>query len=122
MKQSPIFLKHYDLMAWLIPCTLAFPKSQRGVLARQVQTELFRFNEWLVEAGTAEDPLLALGEADKSLSRLRIYLRLCSDLKLLSVSQYEHGSRLAAEVGKLLGGWIRSRQSKEATSTAAPAA
>ena len=48
MKQSPIFIKHYDLMAWLIPCTLKFPKSQRGVLARQFQTELFRIQEaWL---------------------------------------------------------------------------
>jgi len=122
MRQSPIFLKHYDLMAWLIPCTLAFPKSQRGVLARQVQTELFRINEWLVEAGTAEDPLSALAEADKSLIRLRTYLRLCRDLKLLSVGQYEHGSRLVAEVGKLLGGWIRSRQDKGATNTAATAA
>jgi hypothetical protein len=45
MKQSPIFVKHYDLMAWLIPCTLAFPKSQRGVLARQIQSELFRIEE-----------------------------------------------------------------------------
>jgi hypothetical protein len=121
MKQSPIFLKHYDLMAWLIPCTLAFPKSQRGVLARQVQTELFRINEWLVDAGTAEDPLPALAEADKSLIRLRTYLRLCRDLKLVSVGQYEHGSRLTAEVGKLLGGWIKSRCDKGAHSTAATA-
>jgi hypothetical protein len=119
MKQSPIFLKHYDLMAWLLPCTLAFPKSQRGVLARQVQAELFRIHEWLVEAGTTEDPLPALAKADRGLIRLRTYLRLCRDLKLLSVNQYEHGSRLAAEVGKLLGGWIRSRQSRGATDTAA---
>jgi hypothetical protein len=65
MKQSPIFLKHYDLMAWLIPCTLGFPKSQRGVLARQVQHELFHIQEWLVNAGVAEEPMLALAEIDK---------------------------------------------------------
>ena len=41
MKQSPIFVKSYDLLLWLIPRTLAFPKSQRGVLARQVQGQLF---------------------------------------------------------------------------------
>jgi hypothetical protein len=50
MKQSPIFVKHYDLMAWLIPHTLNFPKSQRGVLARQIQQELFRIHEALVAA------------------------------------------------------------------------
>jgi hypothetical protein len=108
MKQSPIFLKHYDLMVWLIPCTLAFPKSQRGVLARQVQSELFRIQEWLVEAGVSADPQPALVEVDKALIRLRTYLRLCHDLKLLSIGQYAHVSKIAVEEGKLLGGWFKS--------------
>lgn len=105
MKQSPIFIKHYDLMAWLIPRTLAFPKSQRGVLARQVQTELFRVYESLVAAGTSDEPLTSLIEADRGLIRLRTYLRLCRELRLLSSGQFEHAVRLAAEVGRLLGGW-----------------
>ncbi len=105
MKQSPIFVKHYDLMAWLIPRTLAFPKSQRGVLARQIQTELFRIQEALVMAGTSADPKSALAAADRSLVCLRTYLRLCRDLQLLSLPQFEHVSRLVAEVGRLLGGW-----------------
>lgn len=108
MTQSPIFVKHYDLMAWLIPCTLAFPKSQRGVLARQVQTELFRIYEALVEAGSSQSPLPSLSLADQALVRLRTYLRLCHDLKLLSTGQYEHVSRLVGEVGKLLGGWLKT--------------
>ena len=37
MKESPIFTKCYDLLRWLIPRTLDFPKRQRGVIARQVQ-------------------------------------------------------------------------------------
>jgi hypothetical protein len=112
MKQSPIFVKYYDLMAWLIPRTLAFPKSQRGVLARQLQSELFRIYELMVEAGTRADPLPILAEVDKGLIRLRTYLRLCWELKLLSPGQYEHVSRLVTEVGKLLGGWIRSLKGK----------
>ena len=107
MKQSPIFIKHHDLMQWLIPCTLAFPKSQRGVLARQLQTELFRIYEALVEAGTREAPQPFLQDADRGLIRLRGYLRLCRDLKLLSTGQYAHVSRLTGEIGKLLGGWMK---------------
>lgn len=111
MKQSPIFIKHYDLMAWLIPCTLAFPRSQRGVLARQIQTELFRLQEALVEAATNEQPLPSLMQADRALIRLRTYLRLSHDLKLLSTSQFAHVSQLTGEVGRLLGGW--QKQSKK---------
>ncbi|NHZ71798.1 MAG: diversity-generating retroelement protein Avd [Aquificales bacterium] len=110
MKQSPIFVKHYDLMAWLIPRTLAFPKSQRGVLARQIQTELFRIYEALVEAGAGKETLSSLEKADLALIRLRTYLRLSRDLTILSVGQFEHASRLTAEVGRLLGGWQKKVQ------------
>jgi hypothetical protein len=122
MKQSPIFLKHYDLMAWLIPCTLNFPKSQRGVLARKVQQELFHIEAWLVEAGTAQEPRPALTEVDKGLIRLRTYLRLCHDLKLLSAGQFEHVSRIVVEEGKLLGGWFKSLEERRTKNMADPAA
>jgi len=108
MKQSPIFIKHYDLMLWLIPCTLNFPKSQRGVLARQLQSELFRIQEALDDAGTDQDPKPGLVNADKALIRLRTYLRMSRDLKLFSPGQYEHVSKLTAEVGRLMGGWIKA--------------
>ena len=119
MKQSPIFVKYYDLMLWLIPRTLAFPKSQRGVLARQIQGELFRTHEMLVEAGTHDQPRPFLSEVDRGLTRLRAYLRLSRDLRLLSVGQYEHAARLVAEVGRLLGGWIKSERGKQRAAKAA---
>jgi hypothetical protein len=107
VKQSPIFTKTYDLMIWLIPRTLAFPKSQRGVLARQLQGQVFAFYDLLVEAAMNKDPLPELRKADATLIRLRTYLRLSKELELLSVGQYEHASKLVSEVGRLLGGWIK---------------
>jgi len=115
MKQSPIFIKYYDLMLWLIPRTLAFPKSQRGVLARQIQSELFHIYELLVEAGTHEQPRPFLSDVDRGLIRLRTYLRLARELKLLSIGQYEHVARLVAEVGRLLGGWIKSEAERQSS-------
>jgi len=108
MKQSPIFTKTYDLLLWLIPRTLDFPKSQRGVLARQVQTQSFAFYEALVDAGLSDDPEPHLHRADAHLTKLRTYLRLCRDLHLLSVGQYGYASQQVAQVGKLLGGWFKS--------------
>jgi len=105
MKQSPIFVKHFDLMAWLIPCTLRFPKSHRGGLARKIQEELYRIDAGLVEAATSQDPRPGLDTADRALISLRTYLRLSRTLGILPINHYEHAVRLAAEVGKLLGGW-----------------
>jgi hypothetical protein len=108
VKESPIFTRTYDLLRWLIPMTVKFPRHQRFVLAGAVQQTALRFQEQVVTAAYAEVPLKALREADATLATLRIYLRLCKDLKLLSFGQYEHVTRMVNEIGRLLGGWIKS--------------
>lgn len=115
MKRSPIFIKTHDLMSWLIPRTLGFPKSQRGVLARRLQDTLFNFYELLVDAALSQDPLPSLRKADTTLAKLRGYLRLALDLHLLTVDQYGYGSRLVSEVGRLLGGWRTALESAART-------
>ena len=37
MKESPIFARTHDLLLWLLPHTMGFPRSQRFVLTRRVQ-------------------------------------------------------------------------------------
>ena len=101
-------------MTWLIPRTLAFPKSQRGVLARQLQTQMFACHEALVDAALSANKRSYLARVDSSLTKLRTYLRLCRDLHLLSVAQYGYASQQVAEVGRLLGGWIKSLETEEA--------
>ncbi len=113
MKQSPIFSKTYDMIRWLIPQTVKFPRQQRFVLAGNVQQTALRFQEQLVAAAYADKALPDLRQADVSLATLRIYLRLCRDLKLLQFNQYEHVTRMVNEIGRLLGGWIRSIKKEE---------
>ena len=50
MKESPIFSKTYDLLKWLIPLTVKFPRQQRFVMAGAVQHDALRFQELLIEA------------------------------------------------------------------------
>ncbi len=56
----------------------------------------------------------AVGMADVSdpaaLGRLRIYLRLAHRWRWLSDGQYAHISAMVAEIGRLLGGWLRAEQ------------
>lgn len=110
MQQSPIFTKTYDLLLWLIPATTKFPREQRFVLAKAVQETALRFQEQIIEAGLAKGQTQqrALAQADVDLTKLRFYLRLCQDLKLLKSRQYRHVAELVTEVGRLLGGWRRS--------------
>jgi hypothetical protein len=107
---SPIFVKTYDLLAWLIPVTMQFPKSQRFVLAKRLQDAALDLHELLIAAGKSRrsERRRALAQADIRLEQLRLHWRLCHHLGLVQSSRYEHGARLIDEVGRLLGGWIGS--------------
>lgn len=106
-KESPIFTRTYDLLRWLIPMTVKFPRQQRFVLAARVQQTALRLHEQLIEATHSPQPITVLRQADVTLIKLRFYLRLCRDLELLSVGQYGHGARMVDEIGRLLGGWMK---------------
>ncbi len=107
MKQSPIFVRTYDLLRWLLPVTVKFPRQQRFVLAAALQRSAMALQEHLIEAAQGRRPKDSLQQADIALTKLRFYLRLSRDLELLSLGQYEHVIRMTNEIGRLLGGWLR---------------
>lgn len=108
MKQSPIFSKTYDFVAWVIPLTVRFPRQQRFVMAAALQREALRFQELLIEAGHQAQPGGVLSAADAELDKIRTHMRLCLDMGLIQPGQYEHAARMLVELGKLLGGWKKS--------------
>lgn len=108
MQQSPIFTRTYDLLRWLIPVTAKFPRNQRFVLAAALQQAALKLQEELIAAALTRQPRPALVEADIALTQLRTHLRLCHDLGFLSQGQYQHAAGMVNEIGKLLGGWLKT--------------
>ena len=49
-----------------------------------------------------------LRRADAALNKVRLYLRLCREWNWLNPGQYQHAAQMIAEIGRLLGGWIKS--------------
>ena len=49
-RSRPIFVKTYDLLLWLIPLTLKFPKSQRFLLAERLSGMALDFYDLILEA------------------------------------------------------------------------
>lgn len=110
MNESPIFSRTYDLLLWLLPQASKFPRLHRFGLGERVTRQALDFQETLVAAGLrrgAERKAL-LERADTQLAQLRLSLRLCKDLQLLSIGQYEHVAAMLVEIGRLLGGWQKS--------------
>lgn len=116
MIESPIFVKTYELLLWLVPRTLKLPREHRFTLAARLQANAYAFQRALLVAakaspGTARHA--ALDAADLELSELKLNWRLANDLSLLDARTFENGARLTNEVGRLLGGWLnKSGQNK----------
>jgi hypothetical protein len=120
MKESPIFSRTYDMLLWLIPQTLKFPRAHRFGLGERVTHLALDFQEVLIAAGLRRGTKCAslLDQADTRLAQLRQSLRLCKDLRLLSLGQYEHIAAQLVEIGRLLGGWKKSISMGQADSGA----
>lgn len=108
--QSPLFVKTYDFLLWLIPLTLKFPRSQRFLLAERLSGMALDFYDLILEA-VLEPEMQSerLDRADRLLTKIRLYVRLSCDLKCISLGQLEHAARLMDEIGRLIGGWKRKR-------------
>ena len=112
--QSPIFVKTYDFLLWLIPLTLKFPKSQRFLLAERLSKMALDFYDLILDAVLEpERQVERLNAADKQLAKIRLYVRLSHDLKCISPGQLEHAARQMDEIGRLIGGWKRKQPGKK---------
>jgi len=108
-QEMVIFARVFDLLEWLVPKGEAFPRAFRHTVTARLVGAALDLPERLFEAQSrrGERRRDALAEADAALNTLRLYLRLAHRWHWLSDGQYEHVSRMVAEIGRLLGGWIR---------------
>ena len=113
-KQSPVFIRTYDLLKWLVPHVGKYPKDQRFRLAKRIEDAAFDFHGLLIQAAKEGNPRRTLLRADAELDKLRHYVRLGMDLGYTSHRQYGHVAEMLVEVGKLLGGWLNSLEEQEA--------
>jgi hypothetical protein len=110
MNESPIFVRTYDLLLWLIPHVVKFPRAHRFGLGERVTRQALDLQETLIAAGLrkGDGRQVYLLQADIQLAQLRASLRLCKDLELLTLGQYEHAAGRLVEIGRLLGGWQKA--------------
>ena len=109
-QEMPIFTKSFDFLSWLLPMTNHFPKIHRQTFTHRLLNAAFDLREHLEAAnhvmGSKRLALLKL--ADQDLDRVRLYLRLAAKWNWLTPGQYQHAAVMVTEIGKLLGGWIKT--------------
>jgi hypothetical protein len=110
LKESPLFVKTYDFLIWLSNHTSQFPKSERFRLAKRIEDTCFDFYEGIIHAARNNaERKVCLEVADERLYLLKVYMRLAKDRGFSSPSQYQYASEKLIEIGKLLGGWLKTQ-------------
>lgn len=110
-----ILVRVYDLLTWLLPKGERFPSAYRHTVTRRMLDASLDVQEGLFEAQArrGRSQQAALEEVDTALNRLRLYLRLAHHWRWFNDGQYEHVSRMVAEIGRLLGGWLQQVRGME---------
>ena len=104
--------KAYDFSKWLLNHTGKFPKSHRFSVAVRLENAVLDFVEHITVANMRKDKLPLLKKADEALARMRLMLRLSYEMRFINLKSYEFGSSQISELGKMLGGWIKSPAKK----------
>lgn len=114
-----ILTRTYDLLAWLLPRGERFPRTYRHTLTKRLLDAALDVQEGLFEAQArrGDARLDHLRGVDAALNRVRLYLRLAHDWRWLGDGQYEHVSHMVAEIGRLLGGWLRQAERERGAGT-----
>ena len=103
----PVFVKWYKLQNYIIDRVEKYPKSVRFTLSDRIITLAFDVTEKIIEAIYTKQRSYILRDANLYIEKLRIYIRLSSDRKYISLKQYKYLSEQIDEVGRMIGGWIK---------------
>lgn len=103
----------YDFLKWTIPALKKFPRDQRFLLGDRIEGYLLEILENLITAQYSRDKGEFLRKANLKVEVLRFLWRLSHDLRYLDTRRYEYASRALDEIGRLVGGWIRTLRRKD---------
>lgn len=105
MKESPIFVKTYDLLLWIQKHTGHYPKHERFRLAKRIDDCAYEFYDRLLTAVLREEEAIALQEAGFLQRKLVILFRISKDCGYMSMDQYLYISEKLNEIGKMITVW-----------------
>ena len=100
--------KTEDLIKYSYIALRQFPKSEKFSLAQDIKRSMFALLEQIIRTNRSRDKRAALYAIDTELEIIRTQIRLAMELQFLPFTKYETLSGHLAEIGRMLGGWMKS--------------
>jgi len=105
-----IFKKSYNLYKIFYSYRKTIPKQDRYTLWQRCENLILDILENILKAShlLKTDKLPVLEQASLKLNLLRIFLRLCKEIRIINNKKYIILQEIIDEIGRMLGGWIKS--------------
>lgn len=91
-------------------CLRQFPKSEKFALASEIKKIMASLLRLIIQANKRYFKKTTLQDIDVEIQTLKMYVRLSRDLEFLPPNKYETWSKYLDEIGRMLGGWIKSQK------------
>ena len=108
IEELKITQKIHDMIKYGYQALKQFPKSEKFALAADIKTCMHNILSKAIEAQKKYYKKTTLQDMDVELMKLKHFMRLSYELGFLPFKKYEYWSKMVAEIGKMLGGWIKS--------------
>lgn len=116
--RPPVYTVLVDLTGWTLDRTASLPKSQRFTFGERVDRLTLDCLELTLEAiyASPDKKAASLRRVNLNLEKLRVFWRLICDRRWISQQQLFFVSQKLDEVGRMIGGWLKSLPMREKNS------
>lgn len=110
MLKLKILQKTYNMAIYGHTCLKQFPKDEKHVMAADIRRSMYRLLRLIIRANKRRNKRKCLDAMDEELDVLRIAIRLAAEeeLRYLSLKKYENWVKMLSEIGRMLGGWMKT--------------
>ena len=112
MDEMKIIQKTIDMIKYAYLALAQFPKSEKYAMVADIKRCLDQLLELEVEAQKKYYKKTTLQSLDVTLAKIRVYTRVAHELGFLQTKKYELWTAKNVEIGKMIGGWIKSQADK----------
>ncbi len=108
MEELKILQKTFDMINYAYPALAQYPKGEKFAIVADIKRCMDVMLERIIEANKKYYKKTTLQELDVEVEKLKAYVRLSYNLGFLPPKKYEQWSGLVVEIGRMVGGWIKS--------------
>jgi hypothetical protein len=108
MQELKIRKKCEDMIAYGYVALRQFPKSERHVFSAEIRSTMWELLRLIIVCNRRYHKKTTFQEIDATLDLLRAQVRIAREMGYLPMTKYEVWSRHLDEVGRMLGGWMKS--------------